>query len=84
MPDQSDGDVDYDIDDDDVDHVLEKRRMLEVYDKGSKCYDLASEYPSDEEGLEEPGLDELDMDGDECRWVSCLLHVELDDGSFVP
>ncbi|KAL8569837.1 hypothetical protein ACOMHN_038530 [Nucella lapillus] len=51
-----------DDDDDDANTVLMKRRkLMEAYDKQSKKYIDPSEYPSDEEGMEEPSL--LEMEG---------------------
>ncbi|XP_070204951.1 pre-rRNA 2'-O-ribose RNA methyltransferase FTSJ3-like isoform X2 [Littorina saxatilis] len=58
-----DGDILEDDDDDAAaDMILKKRKLLEAYDKNTKHYIDSSEYPSDEEGLEEPSLLEMEED----------------------
>ena len=41
---------------------------MEAYDRNTKRYVDPSEYPSDEEGIEEPSLIEMDEEEDQ-RWV---------------
>ncbi|XP_076452756.1 pre-rRNA 2'-O-ribose RNA methyltransferase FTSJ3-like [Babylonia areolata] len=56
-----DGDIMEDADDDDdADVVMKKRRrLMEAYDKQSRNYQDPTEYPSEEEGEEEPSLTHL-------------------------
>ena len=55
-----DGDIIEDEDDADAERVLKKRKLMEAYDRDTKRYIDSSEYPSDEEGVEEPSLIEMD------------------------
>ena len=56
-----DGDIIEDDDDAAAEDVLRRRKLMEAYDKTTKNYLDPSDFPSDDEGLEEPSL--LDMEG---------------------
>ena len=60
-----DGDIIEDEDDADAEKVLKRRKLMEAYDRNTKRYVDPSEYPSDEEGIEEPSLIEMDEEEDQ-------------------